>query len=105
MANTRSLFGSINITDLAEAIKNKKAAVKKVQTQKGEKLFADVVIWIKDEADEFNNNASMQISFKKEFKDDPEKRPYVGNFKFMAGGATEANQNDTNAAANNLTGF
>ena len=84
MSKPTSFYGSINFTDLKEALKNNKVSAKRVSTQKGEKIFVDVNFWVKEEANQFGQNASLQVQFKKEFINDEEKKPYIGDFRFMA---------------------
>lgn len=89
----KSLYGSICYTDLKEALKNAKISAKKVSTQKGEKIYVDVNIWINDEPDQFSNNASIQIQYKKEYITEKDK-PYIGNLRFMEAKTEEAKPED-----------
>ena len=42
------------------------------------KIYLDCVIWEKDEPDQYNNDLSMQLNSKKEFKES-EAKIYLGN--------------------------
>ena len=44
--------------------------------------YLNVVVWINDEADQYGNNASIQISQTKEEREAGEKATYIGNLKF-----------------------
>lgn len=74
------LTGSINL--------NKIDRSKIVSTNKDGKPFENgakylnVVVWINDEADQYGNNASIQISQSKEEREAGEKATYIGNLKF-----------------------
>ena len=74
------LTGSIDL--------NKIDKTKIVSTNKEGKPFENgakylnVVIWINDEADQYGNNASIQISQSKEEREAGEKAIYIGNLKF-----------------------
>lgn len=74
------MTGSINL---------KKIDKKKIVSvnQKGEPFkdgaqYLNVVIWLNDEADQYGNNASIQISQTKEQREAGEKAVYIGNLKF-----------------------
>ena len=43
--------------------------------------YLNVVVWINDEADQYGNNASIQISQSKEERDAGAKAIYIGNLK------------------------
>ena len=74
------LTGSIDL--------NKIDRTKIVSTNKDGKPFENgakylnVVVWINDEADQYGNNASIQISQTKEEREAGEKATYIGNLKF-----------------------
>ena len=77
---SKLLTGSIDL--------NKIDRTKIVSTNKDGKPFENgakylnVVIWINDEADQYGNNASIQISQTKEEREAGEKATYIGNLKF-----------------------
>ena len=74
------LTGSIDL--------NKIDRTKIVSTNKDGKPFENgakylnVVVWINDEADQYVNNASIQISQTKDEREAGEKATYIGNLKF-----------------------
>ena len=43
--------------------------------------YLNVVVWINDEADQYGNNASIQISQSKEEREAGVKATYIGNLK------------------------
>lgn len=73
------LIGSIDLTKIDRS--------KIVSTNKDGKPFENgakylnVVVWINDEADQYGNNASIQISQSKEEREAGEKATYIGNLK------------------------
>ena len=73
------LTGSIDL--------NKIDKTKIVDRDKNGNLFSNgakylnVVVWINDEADQYGNNASIQISQSKEERDAGVKATYIGNLK------------------------
>lgn len=70
------LYGSINYDALLKAIKTGK--VKTFQTESGIRLI-NINVWINDQPDNFDNDASIQVQFKEEFRED--KADYIGNLK------------------------
>lgn len=70
------LFGSINYDALVKAIKSGK--VKTFQTESGVRLV-NINVWVNDEPDKYDNDASIQVQMKEEFKE--EKGDYIGNLK------------------------
>ena len=70
------LYGSLNFSALKTALKTGK--VKTFTTKSGVQLI-NVNVWINDQPDNYNNDASIQVQLKDEFKE--EKSPYIGNLK------------------------
>ena len=76
---SKMLTGSIDL--------NKIDKTKIVSTDKNGKPFENgakylnVVVWINDEADNYGNNASIQISQSKEEREAGVKATYIGNLK------------------------
>jgi hypothetical protein len=76
---SKMLTGSIDL--------NKIDKTKIVDRDKNGNLFSNgakylnVVVWINDEADQYGNNASIQISQSKEERDAGVKATYIGNLK------------------------
>lgn len=70
-------YGSICLTDMIEAAKQKHSAFTK---GKNGKIYASVNVWLNDEKDEFGNIMSCQLNPTKEMKD-LDKKLYIGNMK------------------------
>jgi hypothetical protein len=76
---SKLLTGSIDL--------NKIDKTKIISTDKNGKPFENgakylnVVVWLNDEADQYGNNASIQISQSKEERDAGAKAIYIGNLK------------------------
>lgn len=95
MNKPQSLYGQLNFTEIKEALKSGKIKAQRIQTKKGEQIVFDVNVWMHEEADQFNNNASIQCSLKEEIYKAGEKNPfYIGNLRFKAATATEATEKD-----------
>lgn len=73
----QQFYGSICITELLEQAKEKHSAF--VKGTNG-KIYANVSMWLNDDADKFGNIMSMKLSCTKD-KIDTEGKVYVGNFK------------------------
>lgn len=74
-------YGSLNISDLIDQLKQKHSAFTKAQNGK---IYASVSVWLNDEKDKFGNIMSVQITPSKEMKD-VEKKMYIGNLKESEG--------------------
>lgn len=95
MSKPLSFYGQINYTDLRAAMQSGHVKVTKIQTNAGEKLFVDVNVWVHDEADQYNNNAAIQASLKKEaFQGGIKNTYYVGNLKYQMPKTTVATDED-----------
>ena len=70
------LYGSLNFSALKTALKTGK--VKTFTTESGVQLI-NINVWINDQPDNYDNDASIQVQFKDEFRE--EKQPYIGNLK------------------------
>lgn len=81
---------------------NKIDKTKVVTTDKNGQPFANgakylnVVVWVNDEADQYGNNASIQISQSKEERETKQKAVYIGNLKEY-----QSNVQQTAQAVNN----
>ncbi|MFL9835019.1 hypothetical protein [Chryseobacterium terrae] len=94
-----NFYGQINYTDLKAAMMSGKVKMQKVQTKDGEKIFVDVNVWVHDEADKYNNNASVQSALKKEAYEAGEKNTYyVGNLRYLTPKNTEISSEDVEKA-------
>ena len=84
------LYGSLNYDALLKAVKSGK--VKTFKTESGVRLV-NINVWVNDEPDKYDNDASIQVQFKDEFKE--EKADYVGNLKkYVKKEPKEASAND-----------
>lgn len=72
---SKSLNGSICLTDLIELAKQQDKSFTKA---KNGKIYCSVKLWINDEKDQYGNIASIQTTFKDATK---EQKKYFGNFK------------------------
>lgn len=79
MAN-KPMHGSICMTDLSEAFKKNHSAFNK--SEKNGKLYANIVVWMNDEPDQYGNVLSFQLNSK---KDAPDDKVYFGNAKMPDG--------------------
>lgn len=91
---SKMLTGSIDL--------NKIDTTKIVTTDKNGNPFSNgakylnVVVWVNDEADQYGNNASIQISQSKEERDNKVKPTYIGNLKEY-----QSQQNNTQSGPSN----
>lgn len=74
------LVGSLCLTDIVEKAKAGHSSFTKA---KNGKIYFNILQWINDEADQYNNNSSYQLNSAKE-KRDEEGKCYIGNAKWMA---------------------
>ncbi|MEA1849242.1 hypothetical protein U9K52_09985 [Chryseobacterium sp. MHB01] len=70
------LYGSLNYDALLKAVKS--GRVKVFKTESGVRLI-NINVWVNDEPDKYDNDASIQVQLKDEFKE--EKADYVGNLR------------------------
>ena len=73
------LYGSLCLSDINE---HAKKGHKAFSRGKNGKIYFNVNVWINDEPDQYNNDASVQLNFKDAMKDDQE---YVGNLRISSG--------------------
>ncbi len=52
--------------------------------------YLNIVLWINDEADQYGNNASIQVSQTKEEKEAKQKVTYLGNLKEYKKNSTQS---------------
>ncbi|PWN67617.1 hypothetical protein [Chryseobacterium oncorhynchi] len=91
-----SFYGQIDFTELQEALKTGKAKAAWVDLKKGRHLMVDINVWVKSEADQYNNNASIQVQNKTEFQG--ENQAYIGNLKYKKPKTTEASSESISQA-------
>lgn len=70
-------YGSICITDLFEQLNKKHSAFSKADNGK---VYANVTVWLNDEKDKFGHIMSVQLTPKKDFKEQ-DGQPYIGNMR------------------------
>ena len=73
---SKLMYGSISLSKLIEMAK---AGHKAFSKGKDGKIYCNLNIWINDTKDQFENDASIQVSFKEATK---EEKVYIGNLKF-----------------------
>lgn len=66
--------GSICLTDIPKE--------KITVSAKNGKKYLNINLWLNDEADQFNNNGSIQVSQSKEEREAKAAKQYIGNFKY-----------------------
>jgi hypothetical protein len=69
--------GSICLTELNEQARNGHSAFSKANNGK---IYVNILTWINEEADEYGNTMSHQLSSTKEMRE-KEKKVYIGNSK------------------------
>lgn len=72
---SKLLYGSLDFSKLLELAKAGNKAFSKADNGK---IYCNVNVWINDEKDKFENDASIQTNFKESTKED---KIYFGNFK------------------------
>ncbi len=101
MSKPLSFYGQLNFTEIKAALASGKIKAQKIQTQKGEQIVFDVNVWVNEEADQYNNNASVQMSLKKEVAQTGVKNTfYIGNLKYKQPTTENATQDDINKVVN-----
>lgn len=80
-------YGSICLSDLIDLAKGKHSAFSRA---KNKKVYANVIVWINDKPDKYDNIASIQLSSNME-KAKQEGKVFIGNLK--AGGKKKSNSN------------
>lgn len=78
MANSKLYNGSICVTDLIQYAKQLHSAFNK--SEKNEKLYSNIQIWINEEPDKFGNHLQIKLNPKKEHPASEEKC-YIGSAK------------------------
>jgi hypothetical protein len=73
---SRKLYGSICISDLITELKKQHSSFSKA---KNDKIYGNITVWINEKPDEYGNEASLQLTPKKDTED---KNVYFGNMKF-----------------------
>lgn len=85
---SKSLIGSICLTDLIEFAKKGHTAFSKAENGK---IYANVKVWVNETKDKYGNDCSVQINPK---ADTGFTFEYIGNFKWTEPKVQEVNQQD-----------
>lgn len=95
MSKPLSFYGQLNYTKITKALKSGQIKAQRIQTKDGEEIVFDANFWVNAEADQFNNNASVQCQLKKEAYEAGAKNPYyIGNFRYQIAKTTDATEED-----------
>ena len=73
---SRMMYGSINVTELINQFKKSHNGFTKADNGN---IYANVKVWLNQEQDQYNNDASIQITAKAETDC---KNFYIGNLKY-----------------------
>ena len=71
--------GSICLTDIPKD--------KITTSEKNGKKYLNITVWLNDDADQYGNIGSLQVSQSKQERESGEKKVYIGNFKKPQGAA------------------
>jgi len=97
MSKPLSFYGQLNFTHIKEALKSGHIKVQKIQTQNGQQIVFDINVWVHEESDQYNNNASIQCTLKKaSFEAHVKNTFYIGNLKYKVPRVENATQDDIN---------
>lgn len=91
------LTGSICLTDLIEHAKKKHSAF--LKSEKNQKIYVNIKVWINDEKNKHGNIGSMQLNAK---KDHETENVYFGNLKDAKKTEQSLSDNDTSAIEDDL---
>lgn len=72
------MTGSICLTDLNKAAKEAHSSFSR--SQKNQKIYVNVKVWVNEEPDAHGNHASIQLNPK---QDAETEKVYIGNLKYM----------------------
>ena len=94
-----SFYGQLNYTQIQAGLKSGHIKAQKIQTKDGEQIVFNINVWVHEEADQYHNNAAVQMELKKEsFENNVKNSYYIGNLKYKVPTATEATAADINNA-------
>lgn len=83
----KMITGSLDLTKILEDAKAKHSAFRKADSNGH--IYVNVLIWENDEKDKFGNEFSVQLNASKDAPE-TEKKHYIGNLKYQAGGGGTA---------------
>jgi len=97
MSKPLSFYGQLNFTKIKEALKSGHIKAQKIQTKEGEQIVFDYNFWVHEEADQYNNNAAVQMHLKKEaFEAGVKNTYYIGNGRYQTPKVEDATEQDIN---------
>lgn len=104
MAKPLSFYGQINLSEIKNAMDSGHVVAKKITTKKGEQVVIDINVWVHDEADQYNNNAAVQMVLKKEaFEANVNNSYYIGNLKYKTPVSQEVPSNEASSVIDDIT--
>lgn len=104
MAKPLSFYGQINLTEIKKAMDSGHIVAKKISTKKGEQVVVDINVWVHEEADTYNNNATIQMVLKKEaFEANVNNSYYIGNLKYKVPVVQEVPSNEASSIIDEMT--
>jgi len=99
MSKPLNFYGQINFTKLKKALQSGEVKASRIKTQNGEEIVCDVMVWVHEEADQYNNNASVQVSLNKQAQEANVKNThYIGNLRYSVPKETAATAQDISNA-------
>lgn len=97
---SQRFYGSIDVTAIIQAAQAGHSSMQR--SQKNNKVYANVTLWVNDEPDAYKNDASIQLSSAKDHPDGKVKI-YLGNLKKAeSGGGAPLTANAPDIANVNL---
>jgi hypothetical protein len=100
------MYGSLDVTKIVELINAKHPAFSK--SEKNGHVYMSLVVWVRDQPDEYGQDASVQPSVPKtatELEREANKKIYLGNLRWAKPEApSDADTNAAAAALNSLGG-
>lgn len=101
MSKPLSFFGQLNYTQIQAALKSGHIKAQRIQTKNGEEIVFGINVWVHDEADQYNNNAAVQVELSKEaYENNVKNTYYIGNLKYKAPTAKDITADDISKVVN-----
>lgn len=99
MPKPLSFYGQLNYTQIKAALKSGHIKAQRIQTKNGEEIVFSINVWVHEEADQYHNNAAIQMELTKiAFENNVKNSFYIGNLKYKAPTSKEATSADVNKA-------
>lgn len=89
--------GSICLTDIPKD--------KITTSEKNGKKYLNITVWLNDDADQYGNIGSLQVSQSKQEREAGEKKQYIGNFKKPQGAAPAPQSNGSESLSDDSLPF